>query len=69
VLEAIATNEVHLDDTMATLVAAAIIWLARTSPAGDVAGTRPKHIHYEITDTGPAAPPGSGGKNFRLMMR
>jgi hypothetical protein len=68
VFEMIVTNVPYSDATLAALTASAIVWLAATSAAGDAVGRSHKHIHYEITDTGPAAPPGSGARNFRLML-
>jgi hypothetical protein len=71
VLEMLVTNEHLLDGDRAALLAAAIVWLAETSPVRAVlagVGKPTRIIHYEITDNGPAVPAGSGGKNFRLML-
>jgi hypothetical protein len=62
------SNRCYEDSNISGLIAAAVVWQARTSPAGALVGKSQKFIHYEITDTGPAAPPGSGAHNFRLLL-
>jgi hypothetical protein len=62
IFEMILKNYPQSDGAIAAITAAAIVWLARTSPMGLAVGRSHTNIHYEITDTGP------GTRNYRLML-
>jgi hypothetical protein len=54
IFEMIMTNWPYANGDMAALTASAIVWLARSSPAGLAIGKSHKHIYYEITEMGTA---------------
>jgi hypothetical protein len=67
IFEMIMKNRPYTDGALGALTASAILWLARTSPAGHAIGNSHKHVHYEITEMG-TAPDGRKTRNYRLML-